>query len=543
MSNLEIEQPTSQTSGTRGLLYPNGQIRPLAEKVLSEIEQPKDHWEVTAHLEVSGIRDIDAQQDFGCADVFELAKRIMELAQEIKPARLHRPLKQAPLAWRFVKGYLKGLLFSMPMAAQIFAMILFGYSLWAWIDFSLRQATAIALGTITSFMVTGGFSQAIGRRGLFYIHQGEDILTKKVCYRFFLAGLATIVSVGLFLYLTNLVFEFLPWDMAFYAQFYYFFLSVLWLSFSILYMLRQQFLITLITVVGILFVHLVFLFTRWGMLTAHGLGLGTAVLLSLIAGWAILHRRAKRAEREYTGSELPRSSMLVYATASYFCYGVLYFTFLFSDRILAWTGATGRGFLPYFIWFNTPYELGMDWALFSFVLTVGVLEFTIQEFSDRIIPAEQVAPADRIGNFNRRVTRFYYTHLALFVAIAIFSVLGAYWGMVFLRQSGVFPFIEVFFNPITKLVFWWAAIGYVFMVWGLFNNIFFFALSRPGFVLRSLAPALLLNLVIGFILSRAFHYELAVVGLTVGSLAFMLISSFYARRAFKQMDYYYYAAY
>lgn len=524
-------------------LSPTERIRPLAEKILSEVEQPKDHWEVAAHLEVSGIRDLDARQEFGCADVFELARRIIALAQEIRVVPLHRPPRQAPLPWRFIKAYVKGLLFSMPMATQIFAMMLFGYSLWAWVDFIPREATAIALGTVTSFVVTGGFSQAIGRRGLFYIHQKEDILAKKVCYRFFLAGLATVAVVGLLLLLVNLVFEFLPLGMSFYAQLYYILLSTLWLSFSILYMLRQQLLFTIITVVGILVVHLVILFPRWGMLTAHSLGLVTTILLSLIAGWAILHRRARQAEREYTGSELPRISMLVYATAPYFWYGVLYFAFLFADRIVAWSAEKGRGFLPYFIWFDSRYELGMDWALFCFVLTVGVLEFTIQEFSEQIVPAEQVAPADRVGNFNRRFTRFYYTHLVLFLVVAFLSIIGAHWGMSFIGRVGLFPLIEVFFNPATKSVFWWAAIGYVFLVWGLFNSIFLFALSRPAFVLRSLAPALLVNLVVGFIMSRVIRYELAVVGLTVGSLAFMLISSFYARRAFRHLDYYYYAAY
>jgi uncharacterized membrane protein YdjX (TVP38/TMEM64 family) len=62
-------------------------------------------------------------------------------------------------------------------------------------------------------------------------------------------------------------------------------------------------------------------------------------------------------------------------------------------------------------------------------------------------------------------------------------------------------------------------------------------------VLRSLTPALVLNVVVGFILSRAVSYDWAVIGLTVGSLAFMLISGYYTRRTFKKLDYFYYSAY
>jgi hypothetical protein len=99
------------------------------------------------------------------------------------------------------------------------------------------------------------------------------------------------------------------------------------------------------------------------------------------------------------------------------------------------------------------------------------------------------------------------------------------------------------FQPVTQPVFWWAAIGYVFVVWGLLNSVFLFGLSRPSFVLRSLAPALALNVAVGFILSRTVRYDLAVVGLTAGSMAFMLISGYYTRRTLKNLDYFYYSAY
>jgi len=120
---------------------------------------------------------------------------------------------------------------------------------------------------------------------------------------------------------------------------------------------------------------------------------------------------------------------------------------------------------------------------------------------------------------------------------------AAFWGLSMLRTAGVFPFIEVFFNPVTQSVFWWAAVGYVFLVLGLFNSVFLFALSRPFFVLRALLAGFVLNVIVGFVLSRVVSSELAVVGLTVGSFVFMLLSSLYARRAFNRLDYYYYSAY
>lgn len=518
-------------------------ILSLARDLLSRIDAPKDHWEVAAHLEVSGIRDADVRDEYGCADVFALAQEIMALATEVTPRRPPPAKRPAPLLWRFLKGYVTGLLFAMPMAAQTFFMILFGYSLWAWIEFSTHEATAIALGTVASFIVTGGFTQAISRRGMFYIHQHEDILTRAVSYRMTALAVVTVVVVGVFFFVANLLFEILPLQMVVQAELYFFMLSLLWLSSSILYMLRKQLLCAAIICLALLVVHVPILLFNVPIVLAHTLGLVTAIALSFVSGWLILTRRAKRAHRDYAGAALPRPSILVYATAAYFWYGLLYFSFLFADRVIAWSTEAGRGLLPYFIWFDSRYELGMDWALLCFVLTVGILEFTIQEFSDRIIPGAQAVRADDAAAFNRTFTRFYYWHLALFALAAFGSIVVSFWGLTMLRNAGVFPFIEVFFNPVTKSVFWWAALGYVFLVLGLFNSVFLFALSRPFFVLRALGAGFVLNVIVGFVLSRVVSSELAVVGLTVGAFVFMLLSSLYARRAFNRLDYYYYSAY
>lgn len=517
-------------------------VRRLAEQIFGMSPHPKDHWEVAAHLEVTGIRDLDARRDFGCADVFELAERVVALAGQFQ-APAERRRRRAPLPWRFVRAYSSGLLFSMPMAAQIFAMILYGYSLWGWIGFESREATAIALGTLGSFVVTSGFTQAISRRGLFYINQGEDILTYRICLRIFVVGLAATALVAFALLLANGVLGLLPLDMVFTAQLYYWLLAILWLSFSLLYMLRKQFLFTLITVASIAVVHGAIRLHRWDVIHAQVAGLLVAIILSLAVGWGILWIRARRAKRDVAATDLPRTSMVVWATAPYFWYGLLYFTFLFADRLVAWSSPAGRDRLPYVIWFESRYELGMDWALLCFVLTMGVLEFTMREFTARIIPEEQRTPADRVGEFNHRFTRFYTNHLVLFLLCSVLTIVGSQVGLLALRGAGIFPFLEVFFNPITQTVFWWGAVGYVFLVFGLFNSVFLFALSRPALVLRALTPALALNLVVGFVLSRAIRYDLAVVGLTAGALAFLLLSSHYARRAFRRLDYYYYSAY
>ena len=83
----------------------------LAQTILSRVDAPKDHFEVAAHLEVAGIRDVDARQEYGCADVFELAREIMAFAAEVDSRPSARRKRPAPLLWRFLKGYASGLFF------------------------------------------------------------------------------------------------------------------------------------------------------------------------------------------------------------------------------------------------------------------------------------------------------------------------------------------------------------------------------------------------------------------------------------------------
>ena len=55
------------------------------------------------------------------------------------------------------------------IGAAAVAMLVWGYGVWGAMELDLRIGSAIALGFIASYIVTGGFTQAIVRRGLFYI--------------------------------------------------------------------------------------------------------------------------------------------------------------------------------------------------------------------------------------------------------------------------------------------------------------------------------------------------------------------------------------
>ncbi|MBW9234278.1 hypothetical protein JQK62_18805, partial [Leptospira santarosai] len=56
-------------------------------------------------------------------------------------------------------------------------------------------------------------------------------------------------------------------------------------------------------------------------------------------------------------------------------YGFLYFSFLFVDRVNAWS--KNEEFMPYVIWFRGQYELGLDFALLTIIIPMGVCEVVV----------------------------------------------------------------------------------------------------------------------------------------------------------------------
>jgi len=535
----------------------------LVDFILETVESPVDFWAVAATLESRGMRDVDAEEKFNVKPLvrwveptsgYVVKGTIMVLAKEIY-TRCRKRLQTMPpkkveipeLVWwrklqRFLTFYLRGTLFALPMVGQIIAVLALRYSLWAYLEFSEERATVVAIGTIMSFIVTGGFVQAIGRKGMSYSEAGQHILAKQVCYGLIKLGTGLVLAVGLAFYVLNLIIPFFTQEMVWISLMYYFLLSELWLFISILYVLTRRLAILLSTLAGVAIVHLVMNYTDWGIHAAHGLGLLGTNLIVAAYGYRLLDKAARSVTGDLKDARLPAWSILYYSLRLYFLYGMFYFGYLYLDRLIGWSASEQP--LPYIIWFRTPYELGMDWALISLIFSIAVLEYTINEFASIIIPTQKRFNAFDIEGHNRHFTRFYLRQLVLLIVVAIASIIATYYAVTWLRRFEEIKLVRDFFkNPITFFVYWAAAVGYNLMVVGLFNGVFFFSLSRPIPALRAIAPATLVNAVIGFVLSRTLGYPYSAVGMAIGSLVFAVLATRYALRVMRELDYFYYSAY
>lgn len=513
----------------------------LGQQIIDLIGIPKDSWEIAAQLEVMGLRDADARSEYGARDLFDLAARIQQWFEDGQfryEIEGEDPDTTSPFA-RFVRNYVTGLTFSLPMALQGAAMLLWGYGVWGAIEMDLRTGSAIALGFIGSYIVTGGFMQTIVRRGLFYIYQEEESLARWTALRAWSIAVRVVLALIVPALLFNALFKVLPWSIVLTAAAYYAGLAILWLNWALIYLVRKTWLFLLTTAIALGVVLIAAKGFGASPVIANAAGLVVADVLSFALALVYLNRLTNRPI-----VNPPRATILVYSTSRFFLYGVLYNTFLFADRIIAWTSGTGReDFPPYGFWLNVRYELGMDLALVVVMLLSGIVEHAAQRFSETLIPSEKRVKSIDAARFLERVAADHRRRLVALGGASIIAVTIAALVAIALRNFPTLPIYPSLMATTTTRVFVVATISYVVFMFALQNVLMLLTLSRVEHVVRAVAIALAVNVATGFVLSRAVHYSAAVWGLLAGAIALLFLTARSTRKVFGELDYYYYAAY
>jgi hypothetical protein len=515
-------------------------ITGLLDDVLGTVGRPVDTWAVAATLESFGLRDVDAAR-YGERDIFSLADRVYAACREHLRDKPDARPSLSSSDWRsqtrrFLHFYAKGTFFALPMVIQMFSVLGLGYALWSDLRFDAVDATTVSIGTILSFVVTGGFVQAIGRLGRFYLQQEAFLLAREICWRLIRLGGVVTLAIGALLWGVNALGGWLPPGLALDAAVYYVLLSTLWLTLAVLYTLEQQLRIVVCIVFGIGVIAAVRAVLPSVLYVDHWIGLAATILLVAALAKRGLDQRAGGPGS--TMVALPRPALLSYLVSPYYVYGALYFSFLFLDRVVGWTAGDN----PLFIWFNTPYEIGLDVALLAMVLPLAQLEYTIHAFSEQVVDVQKSFDGHDIAAHNRFFGRFYLRQVALLGLLASASAPVVLLG--FVALGDVFPAVSgITEDPVMLRVFWIGALGYGLLVLALMNGVFFFSLSRVAFVLRGLVLGLVVNVCVGAVLSRHLEFWWSVVGLVAGTLTFAVVTLVYAVRVVRRMDYYYFSAF
>jgi len=526
--------PARLTSGQQ----PSPQLDELVDFVLDQVGRPEDSRAVAATLESRGVRDVDALTRHGEPDVFALADRVYDeclrrLAGDMEPPST----AVAPLRERFgrvLRLYGRGAFSGLPMLVQTACMVLLGYTLWGYLGFEPAMATCVALASLLSLVVTGGFTQSIGRLVTFYVQQLSWEFARQSGWRLVRYGIAGSVSAGGLLMLADRWSGWIPPGLMATAAAYYLLLCLLWLLLALLYALEMRAAIASSFVLGLAVVFSVHSLTSVPVQGAHWAGL--SVTNAIAAGWSWLAlRRRSAVSREGSGQRLPRRALHAYGVAPYFGYGVLYFCFLFADRLLAWSA--GRHPLP--VWFDSRYEMGLDLALLVMVLMVAHLEYSVHEFSDSLVRTQQRYPAVELSAHNRHHLSFYRRQVRVLLRLGVLAGTAVTGSLLLLEPDGMTGNA----GAVTWPVFALGTVGYVLLVLGLLNAALLFSLSRTGPVLTGLAAGLAVDLLVAWPLSRLVAYWCSVVGLVAGAAVFTAVTTVGTIRVLRRLDYFYYSAY
>ena len=524
----------------------NDTLHEVAQTVMTLVGIPKDRWEIAAQLEVLGYRDADARERLGCTDVFAAADQIMTsfrggdlpfvVDDDPPPPRLAGVLAA-------IRHYLDGLMLSLPMVLQGATMLMWGFGLWGATGLDGRTGSAIALGFVTSYVATSGFSWAIVSRTLYYHYQGEGALARWSALKLWSIAVRVAVLLAVPALLFNLLYGLLPWDMVLIALLFHVALVVFWLNWSLIYAVgRGLWLVAILAVsIGIAIAGARFL--GLPAVGANMLGMAIAGALTFAVGFEGLSRWA----RNGNGSGVvnpPRIIVLVYSTARVFLYGLLYSLFIFADRLIAWTGTRGRDdFPPYAFWLNAPYELAMDLALVVIVLLAGVVEATSHRFTATLIPEQKQTKSHDAEGFRRHLRSLYNRQSVVVAAAGVVAVAAAAGLVRLLRQFPDDRLQAGLASATTMRVFAVAAVSYAIFMFALRNVLTLMMLVQPGLAARAIGVSLAVNVIIGYVVSRSLHYSGAVFGLLAGSVCLAVLTHREMRLLLRDLDYHYYAGF
>ncbi|WP_289023894.1 exopolysaccharide Pel transporter PelG [uncultured Salegentibacter sp.] len=533
------------------------QIKAIAKLVVSVKERngkPVNVYVVAATIESFGIRDVDVKKDYGFDDIFQLSKYIYKAYDAITLANLKnnnqriaeaKTFKRLALTEyittkntkRFIADYSSGLIHLFPVFLQVVSIIIFGFSLWTYSKFNNLQSTAVVLGVIFGFILSAGFVQVIGKQVSYYWYNKDYHMASYSTRKIIINGTFTIIGFFIFSLLVNMVVPLYSFLFVIITFLYALFIGFLLLVLAPLYALKQRWVLSLSVSVGTALALALHWYTTIHPYFVHWIGILTASLISVGYIYFFLQFKLKQNKAE---KKKPKVMLSLYRNFNYFLYGTFLFAFVFLDRLVAWSSTLNRD-IPYIIYYEKDYEIGMDLAILIFFLLGGVMEYAIHSYIRHMDFHQLETKYSSFQTFNDKMKKMYFKHLRLFaisalgIAIFLYLLITQPWGY----TSG----FDENLSELSLRVCILGSVGYLFLSLGMLNVLYLYTLGQHRRPLLHIVIAFLVNITIGILLSRWVSYEYSVVGMLVGSFVFMLLTTKETYSFFKNLDYYYYASY
>ena len=499
-------------------------LQTVVAAVRQRAPDPVDEWEATAWVESLGWTDERIRAACGLADTRALGRHVYEQSLRVRSVPAHglAAARERQSASSIVAGaYVRTLVYVLPWVVT-FA----GESLWPdAFDTRPEMAGPISVAVMVSLIASGGFVQAIARKGSVYLGMQQPVMARHLGWFLCGAGLVSMLMLAAVGLIAGIYFDIFGATLPrLVALFYFVMLSAFWIACAMLSLQAPRWRVPLVFIAGALVFALVKVQFNGTALAAQTIALIAAVFFAWILCWDAFRHAAKRDTRTER-VVLPRLPVLLHALLPHFVYGIAYFTFLFADRLSAGSALPEQTGLPFGI--AVDYKRGIDLAFLVFLIVAGAVEcctlLLMRHWRDK---AEHVHVAGVLGReLARRRQLALGAVVALFVAAALVAIAVA------MR-------IE-FLTPAGTVIFFAGCVGYAILAVSLVDALTLFSLNRPAPVLRAMLPALLVNLVIGYVLSHAAGAEFAVVGLIFGAVLFAIGVRRGVHEALRQPDFAY----
>ena len=485
-----------------------------------------DDWEATAWVESFGWTDERVKAALALPDTRTLGRRVFELSDGISAPAADVDVDEddtdeSTALIALLGTYSRTLIYAFPWLVMFAAEA-------AWpsvLDTRPEMAGPISVAVMLSLIATGGYVQAIARKGSFYLGMQQVILARHVGLLLCRVGLITIGALTVLGLLLGGYFDVFgsTWARVI-AAFYFVMLATLWLACAMASLVPPRWRVPVVYLgAGTVFV------TARAFFEASTLDAYTIALIVAVALASVLTHEAFRtavdSDRRTERVVLPRTAVLLHSLVPHFTYGVAYFTFLFADRLSAGSALPAISGLAFGI--SGDYKRGIDLAFLVFLLVAGAVEainvLLMQAWrSDAREGAPGAPPLARALRRRRRI--------ALCLIAATFGTFAI---------AAAALAIPDFLSPESYGVFVAGCLGYGLFSLGLLDALLLFSINRPGDVLRALLPALGLNLVSGYACSHVIGAQYAVVGLVLGAAWFAWRTASRARAAMRQPDFAY----
>jgi O-antigen/teichoic acid export membrane protein len=527
----------------------------LLSNIKERIGTPINKMVVLTAIESFGIRDKDTKDDFGIVNILDLAELIYKelvtnpdhigaknAKQKIVDSQNKNQVKYSDynkiqLSF-FVKSFFLGIFNISHILFQFITIIIFGYSMWTSVEFNNLQSTAVVLGVILGMIISGGFVQVIGRQASFYWSYNDFKMTKKIIDYSLKKGTIAILLMLSVLFILNIFFNLYPIEVLYIIFVYALLIGLLILYIAPLYPIKQRWFITVVILIGSITSLILVNTTSLLIFYTHWIGLVLVIVLCKLFLVVFFNKIIKKSIS--ISKEEINTPVLLYHNFNYFFYGLFIYLFVFTDRILAWSSEI-NGQLPFIIYFKKDYELGMDIAVISFLFLGGVLEYSIKVFTHFLDIEQRLKSYTEMLKFNAYFKKTYWRNIIILLisSAILFTIthilMTASWGY---ESKFHEKLLGLSFN-----VAYYGCIGYLFLAWGMLNSLYLFTLGKPLLPLKAIVIGTLVNILIGFILSRFIAFEYSVIGMVAGAVVFMFITLREVVKFMNNLAYNYYSSY